>query len=105
MPEPEPAPVETPLVGGVPPTISTSGGIHFIMTDELAEAAVEAETQPEGNEWVDVQGPVDPEPAEVEVTETVIEAQVNGHTVVEDTLTITTTTEVMIFIRSARGRY
>ena len=98
MPEPELAPVETPSVGGVPPTISTSGGIHFIMTDELADASVEADTQPEGNEWVNVQGPVDPEPAEVEVTETVIEAQVNGHTVVEDTLTITTTTEVTSFI-------
>ncbi len=93
-PEPAPAPVETPSVGGVLPTISTSGGIHFIMTDELAEAAAEAENQPEVNEWVDVQGPVDPEPAEVEVTETIVEAQVNGHRVVEDTVTITTTTEV-----------
>ena len=64
------------------------------MTDELAEATVETETQPEGNEWVDAQGSVDPEPAEVEVREAIVEAQVNGHTVVEDTVTITTTTEV-----------
>ncbi|KAI0371149.1 hypothetical protein BV20DRAFT_965824 [Pilatotrama ljubarskyi] len=80
-------------VSGIPSTIGTSGGINFILTDELAEA--EAENPAESGEWVDVQAQPEPEqPAEVEITETVTEAQVNGHTVVEESVTITTTTEV-----------
>ena len=85
---------ETP-VSGIPPSAGPSGEIRFIMTDELAEAEAEAEaeSQPDGGEWVEV-APTENEPAEVEVTETIVEAQINGHTIVEDTVTITTTTEV-----------
>ena len=36
----------------------------------------------------------DDQPAEVEVTETVTEVNINGHHVIEDTVTITTTQEV-----------
>ncbi|KAI8993793.1 hypothetical protein BD414DRAFT_456900 [Trametes punicea] len=91
----EAAPIaeEPPIsVVGVPSTIGSSGSINFILTDELAEAEVE---QPAGSgEWVDVQPqPEVEQPAEVEITETVIETQVNGHTVVEESTTVTTTTE------------
>ncbi|KAI0633408.1 hypothetical protein C8Q77DRAFT_1217818 [Trametes polyzona] len=87
-------PGEAPLsVSGIPATIGTSGSINFILTDELAEA--EAEQPTASGEWVDVQAPVEPEaPAEVEITETVTTAEVNGHAVVEESVTITTTTEV-----------
>ena len=84
-------------VSGISHTITTPGGIHFIMTDELAEEEAEADAagSADNNEWVDVQGAAEVEqPAEVEVTETVVEAQVNGHTVVEESVTVTTTTEV-----------
>ncbi|KAL7281302.1 hypothetical protein ACG7TL_004611 [Trametes sanguinea] len=84
--------VEAPIAG-LPSTLSSTGAINFILTDELAEA--EADQSTESAEWVDVQAQPEPEqPAEVEITETITEAQVNGHTIVEDTVTITTTTEV-----------
>ncbi|KAH9855194.1 hypothetical protein C2E23DRAFT_751794 [Lenzites betulinus] len=85
---------ETPTsVTGVPSAISTIGGINFILTDELAEA--ETENVQDSGEWVDVQAQPEPEqPAEVEITETVVTAEVNGHAVVEESVTITTTTEV-----------
>ncbi|KAI0356158.1 hypothetical protein OH77DRAFT_1423757 [Trametes cingulata] len=90
VPESEDVPAS---VSGIPSTIGTSGGINFILTDELAEA--EAENPVESGEWIDVQAQPAPEqPAEVEITETVTEAQVNGHAVVEESITITTTTEV-----------
>ncbi|KAI0645378.1 hypothetical protein C8Q79DRAFT_911104 [Trametes meyenii] len=81
-------------VSGIPSTVGASGGINFILTDELAEAEVE---QPvEGGEWVDVQAQPEPEPEQptgVEVTETVTELEVNGHAVVEESITVTTTME------------
>ncbi|CDO76730.1 hypothetical protein BN946_scf184796.g24 [Trametes cinnabarina] len=83
--------VEAPI-GGLPSTISSTGAINFILTDELAEA--EAEQSVESAEWVDVQGQPEPEqPAEVEITETITEAQVNGHTLVEESVTVSTTSE------------
>ncbi len=85
-------------ISGIPSTIGTSGAINFILTDELAEA--EAETAPDSNEWVDVQAQPEPEQsAVVEVSETVTAVEVNGHTVVEDSVTITTTTEVRSSMR------
>lgn len=85
-------------ISGIPSTVGTSGAINFILTDELAEA--EAENAPDSNEWVDVQAQPEPEqPTEVEISETVTEVEVNGHTVVEDSVTITTTTEVRAYMR------
>ncbi|KAL1942664.1 hypothetical protein VTO73DRAFT_4904 [Trametes versicolor] len=85
-------------ISGIPSTVGTSGAINFILTDELAEA--EAENAPDSNEWVDVQAQAEPEqPTEVEISETVTELEVNGHTVVEDSVTITTTTEVRAYMR------
>lgn len=95
----------TPSVIGVPHTIGTSGGIHFIMTDELAEEQVEAEAEPQAEaeapvdtgDWVNVEGAVEAEPAaHVEITETVIETDVDGRAVVEESVTVTTTTEVSL---------
>lgn len=86
----------SPSVTGVPHTIAVSGGIHFIMTDELAEAETEAavEALGEGVDWVDVKGPTETEQhAQLEITETIVEAEVNGHAVVEESVTVATTTE------------
>ncbi|KAI0674982.1 hypothetical protein C8Q78DRAFT_965152 [Trametes maxima] len=79
-------------VSGVPSTVGTSGGINFILTDELAEA--EEEQPVESGEWVNVQAQPEPEqPAEVEVTESTTELKINGHAVVEESIAVTTTTE------------
>lgn len=112
-PPQQPAPVEVdheepvveesaPPVSGISHTLTTPGGIHFIMTDELAETEAEAEAeavgQADNSEWVDVQAAAEAEqPAEVEIIETVVEAQINGHTVVEESVTVTTTTEEVSF--------
>ena len=95
-PEPQPHPVDESdiaPVSGIPPTVGASEGIRFMMADELAEVEAEVEaatgTQPE-SEWVEVEA----KPPAVEITETVVETEMNGHTVVEDVVTITTTTEV-----------
>ncbi|RPD78222.1 hypothetical protein L226DRAFT_286231 [Lentinus tigrinus ALCF2SS1-7] len=77
---------------GVPPPVATSGGIHFIMTDELAEEGAEAEPEAhaESGDWVDVEGAVEAEqPTQVEITESVVE--VDGHVVVEESVAVTTT--------------
>ncbi|KAI0829685.1 hypothetical protein BC628DRAFT_1358217 [Trametes gibbosa] len=96
--EEEEAPIvseDVPLsVSGVPSAIGTSGGINFILTDELAEPESE-NVQDNSSGWVDVQIQPDPEqPAEIEITETTTTAEVNGHTVVEESITVTTTAEV-----------
>lgn len=112
-PPQQPAPVEVdheepvveesaPPVSGISHTLTTPGGIHFIMTDELAETEAEAEAeavgQADNSEWVDVQAAAEAEqPAEVEIIETVVAAQINGHTVVEESVTVTTTTEEVSF--------
>ncbi|KAI0769327.1 hypothetical protein BD413DRAFT_81589 [Trametes elegans] len=81
------------VIGGPSAINTSSGGINFILTDELEEP--EAEQPAQSGEWVEAPSQPDPEqPAEVEVTETVTEVEVNGHTVVEESVTITTTTEV-----------
>ncbi|KAI0655963.1 hypothetical protein C8Q70DRAFT_922658 [Cubamyces menziesii] len=87
--------VDPPVsVAGIPSTIGSSGGINFIVTDELAEDENEQVAEV-ASEWVDVQPqPVAEKPVEVEITETVTEAEVNGHAVVEESITVTTTTEV-----------
>lgn len=81
----EDAPEETPdlLVGGMPLTIATTANsFQFVQDDELEAELVQQEEEEQ--------------PADVEVTETITEVTVNGHTVVEDTVTVTTTTEVPI---------
>ncbi len=86
-----------PSVIGLPPTVGTSGGIHFIMTDELAEeeAELETEAQADSGDWVAVEAAVEAEPpAQVEISETVVEAEINGQTVIEESIIMTTTTEV-----------
>lgn len=70
-----------PAVGGLPLIISTTSSFQFVQDDEL-EAEVEAQEQEQEQH------------NEVEVDETITEVTINGHTVIEDTVTITTTTEV-----------
>lgn len=82
-------------VTGLPPSLGTAGSFHFMQEDELAGQAEEPNF--EEAEWVerpDVASEPEPEqPAKVEVVETVVEADVNGH-VVEDSVTVTATSEV-----------
>ncbi|GJE94905.1 hypothetical protein PsYK624_110810 [Phanerochaete sordida] len=93
--EPEFLASETPIeaaaadvaVGGLPSTIAPTASFQFVQEDELAdeeEALEEALAEAIGEEA----------PADVELTETITEVTVNGHTVIEDTVTVTTTTEV-----------
>lgn len=58
---------------------------------ELSQSAVEQQ------EWVQVSESEAP-PAEVEITETTTEVHVNGHAVVQETTTITTTVEVCRYV-------
>ncbi|KAI0743781.1 hypothetical protein C8Q80DRAFT_860101 [Daedaleopsis nitida] len=94
------APVPEPSLSvGVPHTIAIPGGIHFILTDELAETETEPEAEfgvhSGSGDWVNVDStPEVDQPAEVEITEAVVEAEVNGHHVVEESVTVTTTTEL-----------
>ena len=73
-----------PVVGGLPPSVGTTGAFRFVQEDELAleDVPVEQTQQPEEA------------PVEVNVEETHAEADVNGHTVVEESVTVTATTEV-----------
>lgn len=91
--EPEFLANETPLeaadipVGGLPPTIAPTASFQFVQEDELAE-------EEEVLEEAIAEAVAEEASADVEVTETITEVTVNGHTVVEDTVTVTTTTEV-----------
>ncbi|KAL4248469.1 hypothetical protein ABKN59_007865 [Abortiporus biennis] len=73
--------VEVP-VGGLPSDLPPTG-FRFVQDDELEQEAPAVPESDQG-EWVQVN-------QEVEVTETISEVNVNGQTVVEDTITITTT--------------
>lgn len=75
-PEPEPA------VGGLPPSVGPTTVLRFMQEDELAQEVPSEQPSPEEV------------PVTVEVEETIAEVNVNGHAVVEETVTITTTTEV-----------
>lgn len=79
----------------LPSALGTTGSFHFMQEDELENQADEVI---EESGWVVTpDAPTVPEveqPAEVEVVETVVEAEVNGHTVVQETTAVTTTTEV-----------
>ncbi|KAI0081860.1 hypothetical protein K474DRAFT_1655725 [Panus rudis PR-1116 ss-1] len=93
----EPTPVPDLSVGGLPSAIGNSGSFRFVVDDELE--AEEQNPEPaleQSTEWVHVHGeetgPV--QSAEVEVSETITAVEVNGHTLVEDTVAVTTTTEV-----------
>ncbi len=80
--------VPGPAVGGLPPTAGpTNGGFTFVQEDELETT----EPEPDQSQWVDQ---VEEHSTEVEVLETVTEINVNGHTFVEDSVVVTTTTEV-----------
>lgn len=84
-PEPEVEPEVAP-VGGLPTTAGLSNNFHFMQEDELA-----AEVQVISHEeWTEVTAPdaVDGQP-DVEIVETVTEVTVNGHTLVQDEITIT----------------
>ena len=84
---------EVAPVSGVPSTVGTSEGIRFIMTDELAETEDgPVESQHISDSWVDVAE----EKPSVEIEETIVEGEVNGHTVVQDTITVTM--EVRVFL-------
>ena len=85
LPEPE-----VTAVGGLPATLGTSSSFHFMQEDEL-EAATE-ELQQSTSDWVQVHN--EPEPEQVEVTEIRTEVDVNGHSVVEGSVTVTTISEV-----------
>jgi hypothetical protein len=81
-------PVDQP-VGGLPPSIAIapSSSFQFVQDDELEAEAQEQVLQEPEAEVQEAQ----PDVEVTEVTETVTELNVNGHRVVEDTLTITTT--------------
>ncbi|THH00884.1 hypothetical protein EW026_g1695 [Hermanssonia centrifuga] len=80
--------VPGPAVGGLPPTAGpTNGGFTFVQEDELETT----EPEPDQSQWVDQ---VEEHSTEVEVLETVTEINVNGHTFVEDSVVVTTTTEI-----------
>ncbi|KAH8083800.1 hypothetical protein BXZ70DRAFT_958202 [Cristinia sonorae] len=85
----ESVPTPDVAVGGLPTSLGASGSFHFMQEDELeANPELSASQQ----EWVQVnESEVTPE---VEITETTTEVHVNGHTVVEESVTVTTTAEV-----------
>ncbi|CAL1707036.1 unnamed protein product [Somion occarium] len=103
VPEPvadleEPAAAAEPeiTVGGLPLSLGTSASFRFVVDDELE---AEAEAQPaleQSTEWVHVNDTEATQVAEVDVVETVTEVNVNGHTFVEDSVTLTTTAEVPV---------
>lgn len=72
-PEPEPA------VGGLPPLPGPTGSFRFVQEDELAEEETEQAQEEQA--------------VEVDVEETTTSVNVNGHTIVEESVTFTTTTE------------
>lgn len=81
-----PEPVEEPPVLGLPSSVGATGGsFRFVQEDEL-------EAEPEPTTWSE-------QPAEVDIQETITEVTVNGHTIVEDQITITTTQEVRLIVR------
>ena len=84
--EPEPA------VGGLPPSLAppTASAFNFVQEDELEADEVGQEE-------------VEEVPVEVDVEETVTSINVNGHTIVEDSVTITTTTEVRLNLNAYKG--
>lgn len=106
VPEPvadleEPAAAAEPeiTVGGLPLSLGTSASFRFVVDDELE---AEAEAQPaleQSTEWVHVNDTEATQVAEVDVVETVTEVNVNGHTFVEDSVTLTTTAEVSLCTR------
>ncbi|KAH9949636.1 hypothetical protein B0H21DRAFT_103991 [Amylocystis lapponica] len=80
---------ETPvLVTGLPSTLASSGSFHFMQDDELANETGGADF--DETELIDKADIPEELPAEVEVVDTVVETTVNGHTVVEESVTITT---------------
>lgn len=81
-------PIEEPVVQGVPPTLPSGGSFRFVQEDELE---AEAQQPTESASWPEQ---ANEQPAEVEITETITEVNINGHAVIEDTVTITTTQEV-----------
>ncbi|THH30929.1 hypothetical protein EUX98_g3250 [Antrodiella citrinella] len=87
----ESAPTPEITVGGLPPSLATSGSFHFMQEDELEANPELSQSATEQQEWVQIES--DAALPEVEVTETIAEVEVNGHTVVQDTVTVTTTTE------------
>ena len=70
-----------------PPTASA---FNFVQEDELEADEVGQEE-------------VEEVPVEVDVEETVTSINVNGHTIVEDSVTITTTTEVRLNLDAYKG--
>jgi len=94
-PETEEEPVSAPAVGGLSASLANSGSFHFMQADELA-AEPEVPVQ---EQWVHVS---ESEQPDIEVTETITESEANGHHIVEETITITTTsTEAEILAPSA----
>ena len=97
----EEAPVESSeapeiAIGGLSTKIATSSSFHFMQEDELERP--QAEPTLDEQEWVvtdDVPAEIEPvQPPPVEVEETITEAAVNGHAIVQDTVTVTETVDV-----------
>lgn len=68
-----------PAVGGLPPLPGPTGSFRFVQEDELAEEETEQAQEEQA--------------VEVDVEETTTSVNVNGHTIVEESVTFTTTTE------------
>lgn len=80
--------VEEPVVA-LPTAVAVGGAFHFMQEDELVQAGPETETETEPTQEEVVE-----ESTTIQVVDTVLETEVDGHAVVEETVTITTTTEV-----------
>lgn len=95
QPEPpadEAAPTPEVAVGGLPPSVAPSGSFHFMQEDELEASPELGQSAAEQQEWVQVS---ESETApEIEVSETTVELHADGHTLVQETVTVTTTSEV-----------
>lgn len=91
-------PVEESVVQGVPPSLASGGSFTFVQDDEL-EAEPQQPTEPPS--WPQQ---TEEQPVEIEITERITEVNLDGHNIVEDTVTITTTQEVRGLIHDSRCR-
>lgn len=88
----ESTPTPEIAVGGLPPSLATSGSFHFMQEDELEANPELSQSATEHQEWVQVES--ETTSPEVEVMETMAKVKVNGHAVIQDIVTVTTTIEV-----------
>lgn len=72
---------------GLPLSIAPTSSFQFVQEDELAE-------EEQALEEAIAEAVSEETPADIEVTETITEVTANGHTIIEDIVTVTAITEV-----------